>query len=269
MAERERTANGASLPWPKHINAENFKAHSNFFVGQDETAILKGLLSIRTMVGVGMVVALFLPTKFLAIIAALMTLPQLVMTLARHFGIIEDKLRKAHPIYRGRWTAEIEGDFCVFHIGIILNGLIPSKELGEISKSFVAMHKELEAEPEKFGFFGSTTYSSQNRYVDLALTVQYWRSQDHLNAYARDHMGKHFPSMIWSSKVVKVSDHIGFWHESFKVHAGEYEAIYVNCPQILMGKAGTLVKAEGKRNTARGRLGITDGMDLDYAGITK
>ena len=64
MAERERTANGASLPWPKHINAENFKAHSNFFVGQDETAILKGLLSIRTMVGVGMVVALFLQLSF-------------------------------------------------------------------------------------------------------------------------------------------------------------------------------------------------------------
>ena len=82
-------------------------------------------------------------------------------------------------------------------------------------------------------------------------------------------MGKHFPVMIWSSKAVKVSDHIGFWHESFKVHAGEYEAIYINCPQILLGKAGTLVKAEGKRNTARGRLGITDGMDLDYAGITK
>jgi Domain of unknown function (DUF4188) len=267
MAGTDKKTKGTSLPWPKHINAENFKAHSNFFVGADETAGLKALLSIRTFIGAGLVISLFLPTKFLLVVAALMTLPQLVMTLARHHEIIEDKLRKAHPVHRGRWAGQIEGDFCVFHIGIILNGHIPTNELKRIGEAFGNMHKELEADPEKWGFYGSTNYTSTNIRVDLGLTVQYWRSQDHLNAYARQNMAKHFPAMIWSSKIMKVSDHIGFWHESFKVHAGEYEAIYVNCPQILLGKAGTLVKAAGSRKTARGRLGVTDGNDLADANI--
>src|SRR5579859_3302747 len=173
MAENEKKTNGTVLPWPKHINAENFKAHSNFFVGQDETAGFKMLLSIRSMVGFGMVISLFLPTKILAVIAALMTLPQLVMTLARHYGLVEDKLRKAHPVQRGRWAAQIEGDFCVFHIGIILNGHIPSNELKQIGEAFINMHKELEADPEKWGFYGSTNYTSSNIRVDLGLTVQY------------------------------------------------------------------------------------------------
>ena len=268
MAEPDKKTNGTSLPWPKHINAENFKAHSNFFIGKDDMSGLKALLSIRSMIGFGMVISLFLPTKILALVAALMTLPQLIMTLARHHGVIEDRLRKAHPVYRGRWAGQIQGDFCVFHIGIILNGHIPSGDaMKQIGEAFVRMHEELESDPEKFGFYGSTQYTSTNLRVDLGMTVQYWRSQDHLNAYARNHMSKHFPAMVWSSKMMKVSDHIGFWHESFKVHAGEYEAIYVNCPQILLGKAGTLLKAEGKWKTARGRLGLTDGKDLDDANL--
>ena len=76
-------------------------------------------------------------------------------------------------------------------------------------------------------------------------------------------MSKHFPAMLWSSKTMKSSGHIGFWHESFNVRAGEYEGIYVNCPQILLGKAGRVVPATGQRRTALGRLGVTDGKDLN------
>jgi hypothetical protein len=103
--------------------------------------------------------------------------------------------------------------------------------------------------------------------VDGGMTIQYWQSQEHLNAYAGNHMAKHFPAMQWSSKTVKLSPHFGFWHESFTVHAGEYEGIYVNCPQILLGKAGRVVPATGRRRTARGRLGITDGKDIDESHI--
>ena len=249
--------------WPEHITAEAFRAHSNFFVGLDETAMFKTMLSIRTMVGIGMLVALFLPAKVLAIAAALLTLPQFFVSLARHRCLIEDPLRKAHPVLRGRYAAQIDGDFCVFHIGVILNGYIPSKEMKDIGDAFLSMNKELESDPKKYGFYGSTQYVATNTSVDGAFSVQYWRSQRHLDAYARDHMSKHFPAMQWSSKVMKLSAHVGFWHESFTVHAGEYEAIYVNCPQILLGKAGRVVPATGHRRTARGRLGLTDGNDID------
>src|SRR5579859_942481 len=258
---KTENANGM-LPWPEHINAANFRANSNFFIGQDEMAIFKTMLSIRSMVGIGMVLTLLsllvLPKPIVIAVASLMTLPQLVLTLSRHHGIIRDPLRQAHPVRRGRFAAQIEGDFCVFHIGIIQNVHIPTKEFKEIGDAFTAMHRDLEANPEKYGYFGSTNYVSSNIRVDSAMTIQYWRSQEHLNAYARDHMNKHFPAMKWSSGYMKVSANVGFWHESFKVHAGEYEGIYVNCPELLLGKAGRLVPATGKRKTARGRLGSTD-----------
>jgi len=53
------------------------------------------------------------------------------------------------------------------------------------------------------------------------------------------------------------------------VRDGEYESIYVNCPQILLGKAGNVVPAIGHKKTARGRLGKTDGTDLDHHDIPK
>ena len=250
--------------WPEHINAAAFKAHSNFFVGLDEMSVFKTLLSIRTMIGTGMVLALLLPMKVVAILAAVMTLPQLIITLARYFHILDDPLRKAHPVIHGRYTGEIEGDFCVFHIGLILNGNVPSKEMKEIGDGFNSMIKELEADPKKYGFLGATSYVSANTRVDTVMAIQYWRSQEHLNAYARDGMLKHLPVMVWASGMSKTSAHVGFWHESFTVRAGDYQSIYVNCPQILLGKAGRLVPATGRKRTARGRLGTTDGSDLNH-----
>jgi hypothetical protein len=50
------------------------------------------------------------------------------------------------------------------------------------------------------------------------------------------------------------------WHETYAIqdasrHAGACETMYVNMPAFGLGKAGLLEKAQGKRNTARGRLG--------------
>lgn len=249
--------------WPDQINAAAFKAHSNSFVGADNMALFKTMVSIRTMVGLGMALALLLPMKIVALGTAMMTLPQLIVTLARYFHLMEDSLRRAHPVLPGRYTAEIEGDFAVFHIGFILNGHIPTREMKQLLDSFNSMLGDLEGQPEKYGFYGSTTYTSANTRVDSIMAIQYWRSQHHLNAFARDRLSSHFPSMQWLGKVAKVSTNVGFWHESFAVHAGEHESIYVHCPQILLGKAGKVVPATGQRRTARGRLGLTDGNDLN------
>ena len=257
------------LPWPEHVTAAGFKSHSNFFVGSDGSALTKSLLSIRSMVGAGFLLAFFLPKPIVGIVAAALTLPQLILTLARHFRIIDDPFRKAHPVFRGRYCADIEGDFCVFHIGAILNGKVPSEKFKELGDAFNEMVKELEADPEKFGFLGASNYISANQSVDTIMSIQYWRSQEQLNAYARDHLSKHLQGMMWTSRVVRDSAHFGIWHESYSVRAGQYESIYINCPQILLGKAGKLVPAAGHRKTARGRLGVTDGADLDEHNLAK
>ena len=137
----------------------------------------------------------------------------------------------------------------------------------QIGDAFMAMNKELESDPEKYGFYGAQTYVSANPRVDTVMTVQYWRSQEHLNAYARDGMSKHLPEMQMAGGTMKASAHIGLWHESFAVREGEYESIYVNCPRMLLGKAGVLVPATGRKRTARGRLGVTDGNDMNHLNL--
>ena len=43
--------------------------------------------------------------------------------------------------------------------------------------------------------------------------------------------------------------------------AGAYEAVYNGMPPPGLGEAGTLVPAEGRRKSARGRLKQSDGTD--------
>jgi hypothetical protein len=252
--EQDRTANA-------------IKNHKNSFLGVDAAAPFKAMISVRTMVGVGILLASFLPRTLGILLAILFTLPQLITTLARRYKIIRDPVREVNPVLRGRYSGELTGDFCVFHIGLVLNEQIPSKEAKKVGDAFTAMLLELESNREKYGFFGSTSFSSLNFQVNGIMSIQYWRSQEDLNAYARNGMAKHFPNMIWSAGVVKLSPNFGIWHESFRVRDGEYESIYVNCPRILLGKAGKLVEAKGRRRTARGRLGVTDGGDLSAYGM--
>jgi hypothetical protein len=150
-----------------------------------------------------------------------------------------------------------------------MNGDIPSKEFENIGKAFNSMIRELEGDPERFGFYGASPYVSSNQSVDGVVSIQYWRSQEDLNAYAKSGLQKHFPNMIWTAESMKASAQIGIWHESFTVRAGEYEGIYINCPQLLLGKVGKLVRATGKYRSAKGRLGLSDGSDLDHVSLSE
>jgi hypothetical protein len=60
--------------------------------------------------------------------------------------------------------------------------------------------------------------------------VQYWRSFDHLEAFARDESDPH--TATWREYYRRASRHqgAGIWHGTYLVRAGEYEAIYVNMP---------------------------------------
>ena len=101
------------------------------------------------------------------------------------------------------------------------------------------MLKELEKQPES-GFMGS---------IASGLTqVQYWRSFEHLEAYARSHDHEHWPAWVAFNKRMRESrGDVGIWHETYKVRAGEYEAIYSGMPRQGLGKAGKLVPATGRK----------------------
>ena len=128
-----------------------------------------------------------------------------------------------------RVTAHIQGDFVVFLIGMQINKLWkPQKWLPGL-RAMPKMLKELEAAPAEHGFLGSMN-------LGLLSLVQYWRSFDHLEAYARARDKQHWPAWLEFNRLMKDSrGDVGIWHETYLIRAGEYENIYSGMP--LMGLA--------------------------------
>lgn len=146
-----------------------------------------------------------------------------------------------------RMTAQLEGDFVVFVIGARVNKPWKVHKWLPVFLAMPRMLKELKANPES-GFLGS---------VSAGLTlVQYWRSFDHLERYARSHDHLHWPAWVAFNKRMAASrGDVGIWHETYCVRAGEYEAIYSGMPPTGLGSVGTLVKASGRKESARARMG--------------
>jgi hypothetical protein len=138
-------------------------------------------------------------------------------------------------INQGRWTAEIEGDFVVFVIGARINSkwqaLKVIRDLGG-RRGMNHMLKYLMERPEK-GLLGYETMGFAN--------IQYWRSFQHLEAFARDQDDPHLEAWRSYWKRVGETTRTGIWHETFLVRDGEYEAIYGNMPPYGLGKASELV----------------------------
>ena len=138
-------------------------------------------------------------------------------------------------VRRGRWTADIEGDFVVFIIGARINSKLQARRvLGDLGgrRGMSHMLKYLVQHPER-GLLGYETAG--------VTTIQYWRSFEHLEAFAKDRDDPHLD--VWRNywKRVGKGSRAGIWHETFLVRAGEYEAVYSNMPPRGLAKASTLV----------------------------
>lgn len=134
-----------------------------------------------------------------------------------------------------RMAAEIDGDFVVFLIGARPNSKLhlfqAFRDLGG-RRGMKHMLDYLVEHPEK-GLLGYE--------MGLPTIVQYWRSFEHLEAFATDTDDPHLGAWRNYWRRVGKSARTGIWHETFLVRAGEYEAIYGNMPPHGLGKAGRLV----------------------------
>jgi hypothetical protein len=151
---------------------------------------------------------------------------------------------------RGRWTAELEGDFVVFLIGAMVHDPAVATEASGLLMAMTDMLDELEADPSK-GLLGYTRHGEAGH----GIIVQYWRSFDALEGYARNPGARHAP--VWRAWNRLASDDrnaAGIWHETFKVSAGDYEAIYQNMPVIGLQRAGRPQTVTEARDSARARM---------------
>ena len=82
------------------------------------------------------------------------------------------------------------------------------------------------------------------------------RSFEHLERYARSHDHLHWPAWVaFNKRSGNSRGDVGIWHETYMVRSGAYEAVYSGMPPYGLGKAGRLVPASGRKETARGRAG--------------
>lgn len=145
-----------------------------------------------------------------------------------------------------RMTAEIEGEFVVFLIGMRINKPWKVHKWLPVFLAMPRMLRELRAHPEAgmlwAGGFGLTI-------------VQYWRSFEHLEAYARSKDMEHWPAWVaFNRRTGRSRGDVGIWHETYRLMPGQYEAVYSGMPPIGLGAASRLVPVASGTEAARDRM---------------
>ena len=147
----------------------------------------------------------------------------------------------------GRFTADVEGDFVVFIIGMRVNKPLKVHKWGPVAAAMPRMLRWLGKNPQA-GLLGYHAGGSPRS----PMLVQYWRSFEDLERFARQMDAPHAGPWRAFAKNVGNSGDVGIWHETFKVRAGEYEAVYGNMPVFGLAKATRHVPV-GKRGDSAGR----------------
>ena len=157
-------------------------------------------------------------------------------------------------IFPGRFTADIDGPFVVFLIGMRINQLWAFRKWMPVAKAIPPMLDLLTKNPAK-GLLGVHTWM---RWREV-LAVQYWRSFEDLENFARKPSEPHL--QVWKdfNRRVGSDGSVGIWHETYLVNARHYECVYGNMPLFGLAAATSHVAAVGNRETARLRLGRSDG----------
>lgn len=153
-------------------------------------------------------------------------------------------------IISGRQTASIEGPFVVFIIGVRINKWWAVGRWLPVVRAMGPMLQELYANKES-GFLDAAFFMT-GRGVSI---VQYWRSYDQLEQYARGG-DKHLKAWKDFNRKSRAGNAVGIYHETYMVGDGAYESIYVNMPATGLGRAGTLNPVGAGRETSRERAGM-------------
>ena len=157
----------------------------------------------------------------------------------------------ANKVQKGRFTARMEGDFVVFIIGMRFNKLWKVHKWWGPFTAMPKMLRELQSHPDK-GLLGARM-AVGGRTVTV---VQYWRSFEHLEAFAKSTDDVHLPAWRAFNNKVGTSGDVGVYHETYRVAANNFECVYSNMPVIGLAAAGEHVAIGRRSDAARQRMGV-------------
>lgn len=154
-------------------------------------------------------------------------------------------------IFRGRFTVDIDGPFVVFIIGMRINRLRAIHKWLPVVRAMGPMLEHLLAHRE-LGLLHAQPYV----YWRGVALVQYWRSFEQLEHFARDPSVTHLEAWKQFNKAIGADGSVGIWHETYVVQANHYECVYANMPRMGVLMAGSHVPAVGAKETAKRRMGM-------------
>jgi hypothetical protein len=118
-----------------------------------------------------------------------------------------------------------------------------------VSSAMGPMMQTLFTNPEK-GFLHAEFFWNMSGPV----IIQYWRSFEELEQFARQPSDQHIEAWRKFNQVVGTDGSVGIWHETYLVEPNKFEVFYGNMPKFGLGAAVGHVEASGSRETARLRL---------------
>lgn len=153
------------------------------------------------------------------------------------------------PIFPGRYTAQTDEPLVIFLIGMRVNHVHRFSKWIPVAKAMPPMIAELKKHPE-LGLLHVETAI----YWRGVVNIQYWRSFEHLHAYAHARDSKHLPAWAEFNRRIGNNGAVGIWHETFAVQPGNHEAIYVNMPRFGLAAGVNHQPVKGRLDSARGRM---------------
>jgi hypothetical protein len=151
-------------------------------------------------------------------------------------------------IIQQRMTAHSEEEFAVFLIGMRINKPWKVHKWLPVTIAMGRMIKALSQTKE------SDLLHLESWGGRTSIMVQYWRSFEALEEYAKDSNQAHLPAWANFNKLMKNNSDVGIWHETYTISPGSFECVYNNMPEFGLAKATSIVPASGSRKDARGRL---------------
>ncbi len=163
----------------------------------------------------------------------------------------------AVDLLNGRMTDAHQGEVVVFLIGMRINRLRAPRSWWPVVAAMPRMLKEL-AENPAAGLLGVRTVIGGG-FRELT-TIQYWRDQESLLAYASAADQQHRPAWQAFNRQARAAaaggrSAVGIWHETYVVPAGRHETVYVDMPAFGLGAAAGVQPVAKRGDRAAQRLG--------------
>lgn len=155
-------------------------------------------------------------------------------------------------IISGRYTASLDDEIVVFIIGMRINRLRRFRSWLPAFRAMPRMLRELGAD-STLGLLNVQTFWAGR----VIVGVQYWRSFDQLEAFARAADHEHLPAWREFNRLVRDNADVGIFHETYRVGPGTAETFYGNMPTFGMAAAVGIVPVAQRGQSAARRMGTT------------